>query len=732
MTTKPIAWAAAALLSAVPTAHAQQEVGSDDRANPQQLDRVEVRRQNSDTDLRRRQPVAKQIYGRDELDKYGDTQLSDVLKRLPGVNMQGGQLRMRGLGGAFTQILVNGEPAPPGFSVEQLNPAQVERIEVSKAPTADQSAQAIAGSINIILKDAPRTVQKDLRLGMAYNHDKPVVNGSFTYGDKVAGGMAAVLPISFFSWRLLNETEGERLGRDAQGRTQRLATEGWDLPYGHGFNVAPRVNWKLAEDETLSLQGFVVRNNFRNQGATGTTVLQGVAPTSVDDQFSNRGHYMGTRLSLQYNKRFEDDQRMELRSTLGSGGAEFDTRLLGRNAAGVQTLDRRTTGDNKNRGATLSGKYSRFLGEAHSLTVGGELERRTRDEQRRTVQNGVELLPGIEGQPFDATISRSAVYAQDDWEISKQWSGYLGLRHERIRTVSEGAGSEFRNHSAVTTPLLHLNYKFDPAARDLLRMSLTRSYKAPDVQQLIARPTINTEYPTSGSNTETAPDRVGNAALKPELATGLDIAFEKYLSGGGLVSVGVFHRRITGLIRNSLVRETVAWSAQPRWVAKPVNLSRASTSGLELEIKGRAAELMPSLFAPSTALNLRASLSFYDSKVKDIPGPDNRLEQQQPWSLNLGADYRLKSLPLSLGASLAFTPSYEVQQSDLTRLETGRARTLDAFALWNLSKTDSLRFAVQNLAALASSSTTQIRGGDFNRNERQPKSWYALNWEHKF
>ncbi|WP_374433557.1 TonB-dependent receptor plug domain-containing protein [Inhella sp.] len=731
MNLKPIALAAAML--AAQTAHAQQEVGADDnRASPQQLDRVEVRRQSTDTDLRRRQPVAKQIYGRDELDKYGDTQLSDVLKRLPGVNMQGGQLRMRGLGGAFTQILVNGEPAPPGFSVEQLNPAQVERIEVSKAPTADQSAQAIAGSINIILKDAPRVVQKDLRLGLAYNHDKPVVNGSFTYGDRVAGGMAAVLPISFFSWRLLNETEGERLGRDAQGRPQRLATEGWDVPYGHGFNVAPRVNWKLGEDETVSLQGFMVRNNFRNLGHTDTTVLQGAAPTSVDDQFSNRGNFQAARLSLQYNKRFEDDQRIELRSTVGNGGAEFDTRFLGRNAAGVQTLDRRTTGEGKNRGATLSGKYSRFLGEAHSLTVGGELERRSRDEQRRTVQNGAELLPGIEGQPFDATINRSAVYAQDDWEINKQWSGYLGLRHERIRTTSEGAGSEFRNNSSVTTPLLHLNYKFDPAARDLLRMSLTRSYKAPDVQQLIARPTINTEYPTSGSNTETAPDRVGNAALKPELATGLDIAFEKYLSGGGLVSVGVFHRRITGLIRNSLVQESVPWAAVPRWVAKPINLSRANTSGLELEIKGRAAELMPGWFAPTTALNLRASLSFYDSKVKDVPGPDNRLEQQQPWSLNLGVDYRLKSLPVSMGASLAFTPSYEVQQTDLTRLETGRARSIDAFALWNLSKTDSLRFSIQNLAPVAGTSTTFIRGGDYNFSERRPKSWYALNWEHKF
>ncbi len=63
------------------------------------MDRVEITaRPQTDTELRRRAPVAKQLYGREELDKYGDTNIGDVLKRLPGVNMQGGAPRKRGLG----------------------------------------------------------------------------------------------------------------------------------------------------------------------------------------------------------------------------------------------------------------------------------------------------------------------------------------------------------------------------------------------------------------------------------------------------------------------------------------------------------------------------------------------------------------------------------------------------------------------------------------------------------
>ncbi|MFT7724733.1 MAG: TonB-dependent receptor [Roseateles sp.] len=723
---------------------AQQEVERATNTPPtpasQQLERVSVTRQQTDTDLRRREPVAKQLYGREELDKYGDTQLSDVLKRLPGINVSGGQLRMRGLGGAYTQILVNGEPAPPGFSLDNLNPAQVERLEVSKAPTADQSAQAIAGTLNIILKDAPRVVQKDMRLGLAYASEKPVVNAGFTYGDRIVGGVGFVLPVSVYQWNSVTDSDGERV-RDA-GSTH-LASAGSDRSHGRGFNISPRLNWKLGEDETLALQGFFVRNQFRSDGQSTTQILaatpgQSVLPPSVLDSTRNRGTFSAQRVNLQYNNRFGEDRRIELRAGAGSGGADFNFGFLGRGQDGAQTVTRTTTGDNRNRNATLAGKYSQYAGEAHTVTVGGELERRTRDETRRTTENGADLLPGLEGQPFDATITRTAAYAQDEWEISPQWSAYVGLRHERIRIESVGVGSEFNSTSQVTTPLLHLNFKPDPKGRDLVRASLTRSYKAADVQQLIARPTINTDYPAIGpdarTNTQTTPDRVGNPALQPELATGLDLAWETYLPAGGMVSVGAFHRRITGLVRNALALEnSVSWSAMPRWVARPINLSRASTTGLEFEVKGRAGELFPSLFEPTTALSLRASLNVYQSRVADIPGPDNRLEGQQPWQLNLGADYRLKSLPLNMGISAQIAPRFTVQQTVLQSQESLASRSLDAFAALQLGSQDSVRVSASGLFQPRQGTRVAIAGlPDYSLSERQPVPWYAVNWEHKF
>ena len=128
---------------------------------------------------------------------------------------------------------------------------------------------------------------------------------------------------------------------------------------------------------------------------------------------------------------------------------------------------------------------------------------------------------------------RLAGYAQDEWSLSEHWAAHAGLRWEGIRTrgsVEEGQ-PEAVNQSSVWTPLLHAVWKPDPKGRDQVRFSLTRSYRSPTLSNLIARPSVNTRYPVPGPNTPTQADRAGNPNLKPELATGIDIAVERYLRG---------------------------------------------------------------------------------------------------------------------------------------------------------------------------------------------------------
>lgn len=707
-------------LLAAPAAQAQEAgPGQGEQTTPQSTSaqRIEITARQSATDLRRAARVAKQVYDREELDKYGDTNALDVMRRLPGINIGSGGPRMRGLGAGYTQILINGDPMPPGFALDQLSPSQIERIEVLRAPTAEQSAQAIAGTINIILKEAPRRSQRDLRLGLADGTRRPTGNLNLTLGES-KGGLAGSLPLSLFEWRRENRNTIERRAPGTDGAPAAAEQVGDQQVWGWGWNVAPRMNWKISDEQTLSLASFFQKGWWNNATTFSNRVLAG-SPLLDDDQAAH-GTWENQRLNATWVNRFREDQRIELRGGLQHSGWSFDATGL-RQGSEYQ----RSIGGGDDDGVTQAGKYSLLLGEAHSLTAGWDLEARKRQEVRTVTQQGAPVQPDFEGRPFDARLRRQAFYAQDEWEISPQWQLYLGLRHERIETETRDTdGSASNNTSSVLSPLAHLTWRFDDKGRDMVRASLTRSYRAPGIGSLLARPNISGQYTnTNAPNTELQPDRVGNPALKPELATGLDVAFEKYFAGGGMWSLGLFHRRITDLMRNVTTLRTVPWATVPRWVSQPQNFSSATTSGIEFEMKGRAAELMPSLVDKASPLNLRASLNLYRSRVEALPGPDNRLDGQQPWTASFGFDQRITGLPLTVGGSLNLNPAYDTLLTLDQTQQRSRTHTLDVYGLWVFRPGLSARLAVaegaQPFGPPNGSTTTLLASGDYTRVTRK-------------
>ena len=723
--------AAIITMTAAPWGAMAQDAGPGGQAEgatgpqPSVTQRVEIAARMGSTELRRAANVAKQIYGRDELDRFGDTNALDVLRRLPGVNVGSGGPRMRGLGAGYTQILINGDPAPQGFQLDQLSPSQIERIEVLRAPTADQSAQAVAGTINIILKDAPRRSQRSVRLGLGDGRDRPMANTNLNINES-KGPFALSVPLSLFEWDRASRTTVERQMAGTDGLPARSEQKGSGASWGWGYNLAPRLNVKFDDDQTLSAATFFQKGYWNNRTDYANQVLLG-SPV-LDDDSASDGTWQNRRGNLTWANRFRNDQRIELKAGIQQSRWTFDSRNL---RAGALQL--RSVGGGMDDGITQAGKYSLLLGEAHTLTAGWDLEHRDREERRTTTNGaGVPLLPSFEGQPFEAQVRRQAFYVQDEWEISAQWQLYLGLRHERITSESTSATNPVRNSSGVLSPLAHLTYKFDPKGRDMIRASLTRSYKAPGIGALLARPQINAAYTdTNLTNTEVAPDRIGNPALAPELATGLDIAYEKYLANGGLISVGLFHRSLTGVVRNVTSLRTVSWAKAPRWVSEPLNFSDATTSGLEFEVRGRAADLLPSVLGNAKALNLRASANLYRSRVAALSGPDNRLDGQQPWSVTLGFDQRISGLPLNVGGSLSLSPGYDTRQTADQLVKRSSTRSIDLFAQMLVSPTMSLRAAVssgvQQFGPPNGVSTTLLSSGDYTRSERYARPQINLS-----
>jgi len=701
--------------------------GTETSTAPQQstVQRVEIVGRMGSTELRRAASVAKQIYGREELDRYGDINTLDVLRRLPGVNVDSGGPRMRGLGSGYTQILLNGDPAPQGFSLDQLSPSQIERIEVLKAPTADQSAQAIAGTINIILKETPRRAQSNLRLGLATGVDRPLGNVNYSISESM-GPLSLSLPVSLFEWDRKIRNTVERRMTGTNGLPAVSEQIGTGRSWGWGYNLAPRLNYKFSDEQTLAIATFFQKGYWNNRNDYDNRVISG-SPVFDDNSLQN-GYWENRRANLTWINRFSEDQRIEIKAGLQMSRSAFDARNLRLGALQLKTL-----GNNQDDAVTQAGKYSQLLGSDHTLTAGWDLENRNRQESRNTSDSaGIALLPAFEGQAFEAQVRRQAFYIQDEWEISAQWQLYAGLRNERIVSESANSVSPVRNESSVLSPLAHITYKLDPKGRDMVRASLTRSYKAPGLNTLLARPQINGNYTnTSLTNTALSPDRIGNPNLTPELATGLDIAYENYLANDGVFSVGVFHRNLNNVVRNLTTLRNVTWAAAPRWVSEPQNFSNAVTSGLEFELRGRASDMLPSLLSQAKSLNLRSSFSIYRSSVDALPGPNNRLDGQQPWSANLGFDQRISGLPLNVGGNLGITPGYDTRQSVDQVFKRSMARSLDLFAMMFLSPTMSLRAAasagVQQFGPPNGTTTTLYSNGDYISTERYAKPQLNLS-----
>ena len=697
-------------------------------SGPQQstIQRVEIVARQGSTELRRAASVAKQIYGREELDRYGDTNTLDVLRRLPGVNVDSGGPRMRGLGAGYTQILINGDPAPQGFNLDQLSPSQIERIEVLKAPTADQSAQAIAGTINIILKEAPRRSQSNLRLGVG-SGNRPVGNLNYSISESM-GPVSMALPVSLFEWDRKLHTEVERKMTGTNGQPAISDQVGSSNSWGWGYNLAPRMNIKFSDEQTLAIATFFQKGFWNYRTDYANRIISG-SPVFDDDSVQG-GYWENRRGNLTWVNRFSEDQRIEIKAGVQQSRSSFDARNMRAGAMQIRTL-----GDTQDNAITQAGKYSQLLGSAHTLTAGWDLENRDRTERRTTTDSaGNPLLQAFEGQPFEAQMRRQAIYVQDEWEISPQWQMYLGLRNERITSESASTSYPVSNASSVLSPLAHVTYKFDPKSRDMVRASLTRSYKAPGLNALLARPQVNGAYTnTNYTNTFLSPDRIGNPGLTPELATGLDIAYENYLTNDGILSVGVFHRQLSNVVRNVTSLRNVSWAAAPRWISEPQNFSDAMTSGVELEVRGRAADLFPSLLGDAKALNIRTSLSVYRSSIAALPGPNNRLDGQQPWSANFGFDQRISGLPLSVGGNLSYTPGYETRQTMEQLFKRTTARSIDLFAMMFLSPTVSLRAAasagVQQFGPPNGTSLTLLTNGDYVRSERYAKPQFNLTMD---
>ncbi|MFZ6690783.1 TonB-dependent receptor plug domain-containing protein [Undibacterium sp. SXout20W] len=693
-------------------AASQTRVKKSDATTTDNIQKVVIDGGRSDDDARRQSTAAKLIFGREELDRNGDTNLGEVLKRLPGVTIggrpgRGGDIRMRGMGSGYTQILINGERAPRGFSIDSLSPDQVERIEVIRGAVAEFSTQAIAGTINIVLREDYKQKNVELKASLGTEQNRLSPNVSVSFPGEV-GNLSYAVNASVFQNHQRDQSTTNAIETASDGSTN-LSQNEYDETHRQsaGIHFAPRFNYKFENGDTLMFQPFIMRSHSTFDGISVVDQIYR-APTAIEPPAyavaNNSGSADTTfiRSFGNWQHKFDDNAKLAVR--FGGGYGKMQNSSLSNeldvnaNPVAVVTVATNIVDKTLNNG----GKYTKPIGEGQTFAAGWELELGRRNETSVSLNNGKPQFQDS-GDDLSASTKRFAVFAQDEADLSAQVSVYAGLRWEGIRTSSSLAGLDVGNSSSVWSPIAHAVWRIPGESKDQIRISYATTYRAPVLNDLIAIPSI------SNLNSPTRPDRIGNPSLKPELSKGIDLAFEHYLSRAGLLSANFFVRNI-----NDLMRRTTQLVNEPtgqRWVSSPINIGQATTKGIELEAKFQLKEFLPD----GPAIDFRSNYSRFWSRVDTVQGPYNKIDQQPPYTANAGFDYRLSGIPVTLGGNLNLTPGYSIQSTDTQLNVIGLKRQIDIYGLWKFNPDLQLRLSANNFRANDYVTSTDVSLGGVNR-----------------
>jgi TonB-dependent receptor len=233
---------------------------------------------------------------------------------------------------------------------------------------------------------------------------------------------------------------------------------------------------------------------------------------------------------------------------------------------------------------------------------------------------GLLRRPDIEGEKdweeetadYDAQEEVLAVYVSDEiylnealmllpglrWEHSEvDYTGYEVLFDTEGDLVSKSPVNG-RKDLDLLLPHLHLRYRLDESSN--LRVALTRSF---------ARPSFGDLAPCSLILEEDLEIERGNPDLEVSTSWNLDLMYEHFFSSVGLVSAGVFVKRIDDYIYD--LRFDEARSGEVFEVIQPRNGDSADLWGLELAYQNQL-RFLPD---PFDGLGLYLNYTYTDSEA---------------------------------------------------------------------------------------------------------------------
>lgn len=360
-------------------------------------------------------PVIVNILTNESLDKIQACSLSDGLKFQPGLRVETNcqtcnytQLRMNGLAGGYSQIVVNGRPVISPltgmYALEQIPVNMIERIETIRGGGSTlYGSSAIGGVVNIITK-TPRSNT------LEFSYTNQIINK--TTNDQIFNLNTSVVSknkshgVSFF----LNKRDREYYDDNGDNFSELPSIE--NISLGTNFFFIPSDNQKI--ESSIS---------FIDEFRYGGEMINGSPHLNQQAEERNHKLLMGT---LDYQINFNDGNssiisylatqltdRSHYTGIFPDEEDEINTHL---NNPPYGT----STANNFQVGIQLNHKFNNFFNGANVITLGSEiLEDKVLDEISSY------------NYKIDQTSKSIGFFLQSDWEISPEINLLSGVRVDK-------------------------------------------------------------------------------------------------------------------------------------------------------------------------------------------------------------------------------------------------------------------------------------------------------------
>ena len=690
---------------------------------PKQLDAVVVQGEIAYRD--RTSDIAPTlVYDLEYFQRFEPATGGDMLKRVPGMTFVGSDIMefdgamMRGMAAGYTQVLINGKKVPGAgddrsFWVDRIPAEMVDHIEILRSNSANRSGDAIAGTINIVLRDAYVFDGSYVRLGVNRWDDGEVnpTFGAVTSGDALGGRILAGVNVQD-----RYRAKIKRSDRFSDPSMEELVS--WEdqneVKDGRDYSANVSYTTDVGDSGRLSIDGFFVK--------TDRDVSEVSHEVEYDDEDVIESNVPGLSPIEQKNWGIGAEYRFEM----AGGTTEFDVdyaRFEDDSAESEQKHEyvngeweaseaEASAVDAKDSETSFKIAHKRPAGAAE-LEFGVDYRRKKRD----ITYTNYEWEGEEEGAPvvyeLDGTIGSLIEETRVDPYVmltgrGDRLSWEAGLRYETTKSdigyredgEVEGASSKDYNE---LLPSLHLKWDLTDTTR--LSLSLAKSVKRPNFNELIPA-LLDGEF---GDN-----DYIGNPQLDPETANGIDLGFERRLGKHGVFGVNVFYRDVKNLIE---LVNTGQWSEDAQdnyeddleefladnpgateddfefdpesWLFTSANIGDGKVYGIEFDLSTP----LTALGMPNTGVFL--NYSYLDSKVTDIIG-ERRFNDQARSVYNIGFIQDLPSLAASFGAT------YRKQGDAFSRILAEEVTVsygddLEVFVEKRFGQTLSLRLSAANL-----------------------------------